>query len=129
MRVALAGVKQAQLGQLVYHYRQHPESLTINTHSPYAVQTINEYLDIAQRYLDVDGIAAESRRYCKLWYTRETVEGAVLALRGMRPSDAVRYSLRGWRHDLRWPIALASVLLPKVVRLPLKLFGRRHGRA
>ena len=129
MRVALAHVKSAPLASTVYHYRQHPGSLTINTHSPYAVQTINEYLDIAERYLNVDGIAAESRRYCKLWYTKETIEGAVLALRGMRPSDVVRYSLRGWRHDLRWPIALASVLLPKLVRLPLKLFRRRHGGA
>jgi len=125
LRAALAGVKSTHLGCLVYHYRQHPGSLTLNRLNVQRMKILSEHLGMAERYLQTDGVSSEARRYCRLWHARAATEGVVLALRKMRYLEAVRYGMRGWRYDLWWPIAFASFVIPKISRLPFRRYDGR----
>jgi glycosyltransferase involved in cell wall biosynthesis len=117
LRAAQAGIKSEPLGCLVYHYRQHPGSLSISGRSLQRLKMAREYLSIAERYLQSDGVSSHVRRVCRLWYGKEAAEGVVLALREKRYLEAVRFGMRGWRHDRWWPIAFASLALPRIARL------------
>lgn len=118
LRVALAGVKSAHLGSLVYHYRQHPGSLTIY---PQAWRKIlSEYLRMTEGYLRVDELPSEARHYCRLWHTRVTADGVLLALREMRYLEAVRYGMRGWRYNGWWPLVFAALAFQRLARLPFR---------
>jgi glycosyltransferase involved in cell wall biosynthesis len=99
LRVALAGAKSGNLGCPVYHYRQHPGSLSISGHSVQRRKILSEHLSIAERYLHTDGVPSRIRRYCRFWHTREAMAGVVLALRETRYLEAVRYGMRVWRYD------------------------------
>ncbi len=126
LRVALAGVKSAHLGSLVYHYRQHPGSLSINPRGVSWRRMVSEYLSIAERYFHHDGVPSDLRRCCRVWHTRTTADGVVLALQEMRYREAVSYGRRGWRYNAWWPITFAAFVLPKIAHLP---FRRHDGRA
>jgi len=99
LRVALAGAKSGNLGCPVYHYRQHPGSLSISGQSVQRRKILSEHLSLAERYLHTDGVPSKIRRYCRFWHTREAMAGVVLALRETRYLEAVRYGMRVWRYD------------------------------
>ena len=99
LRAALAGVKSGNIGRLVYHYRQHPGSLSINGQHAHRRNILSEHLIMTERYLHMDGVSPEARRYCRFWHTREAIVGVVLALRETKYLEAVRYGMRVWRYD------------------------------
>ncbi len=125
LRVAMAEIRSANLGRLVYHYRQHPGSLSISGASEQRLRLVNEHLRLAKDYLEQSGISAEVRGRCHVWHTHESLEGLLLAARQRRYLAALKYALQGWSHDLRWPMALASLVLPKLER---RLFGTENAR-
>jgi len=125
LRVVMADIKSARLGRLVYHYRQHPGSLSISGTSEQRLCLVGEYLRLAEDYLEQSGISAEMRRQCRVWHTQESLEGLLLAVRHRRYLAALKYAGQGWSLDLRWPMALASLVLPKLER---RLFGTQDAR-
>jgi glycosyltransferase involved in cell wall biosynthesis len=120
LRAAQAGIKSEPLGCLVYHYRQHPGSLSISGQSLQRLKMAREYLSIAESYFQTDRVSSDVSRYCRLWHRKEAAEGVVLALREKRYLEAVRFGMRGWRYDRWWPIVFASLAFPRIVRLPFR---------
>lgn len=110
LRLELASVRHTNLGQVVYHYRQHAGSLTVSPNNPRAEAMLAEYMTVAERYLRQRGLPAEARRCLSHWHGGDAARTVKLALRGGRISDAARAVLRGWRYDVFWPVTVWSVL-------------------
>ena len=116
LRVALANIRAAYLTRPVYHYRQHPGSLSISPGNPRQARILDEYLAIAERYGDLPGIPDALRVVLRQWHTRESVERMLLALRAGECGAALRYVRRGWGRDAAWPAALLGRVLRRVRR-------------
>ena len=110
LRVALTEPKAALLSQVVYRYRMHPGSLTINRDEPHAVRVRDEYLTIAEEHLRDPALPASARRSCRFWHARESATGALqAALVGDWPL-ARCCARRGMRVSGAWPATLARHL-------------------
>jgi glycosyltransferase involved in cell wall biosynthesis len=118
MRVAVAGVKSASLEGLVYHYRRHPDSLSINREGSRVGALLKEHMDMSERYLQRVGLPPEAHRHCRLWHTRETFRTALQELFRLRFRDALRYMVLGWHYDAAWSWSLACMAMARVFSLP-----------
>jgi glycosyltransferase involved in cell wall biosynthesis len=125
LRAAQARIKSEPLEGLVYHYRQHPGSLSISGQSLQRLKMASEYLSIAEGHSQTEGVSSEARRYCKLWHGKEAAEGVVLALREKKYLEAMNYGIRGWGYNRWWPMAFTALVIPRAARL---LFRKRDGR-
>lgn len=125
LRAAQARIKSEPLGCLVYHYRQHPGSLSISGQSLQRLKMASEYLSIAEGHSQTEEVSSEARRYCKLWHGKEAAEGVVLALREKKYLEAMTYGIRGWGYNRWWPMVFMALVIPRAARL---LFRRRNGR-
>lgn len=124
LRVALARVPAALLDRVVYRYRMHPGSLTINRDDPHSARMRDEFLSIAEAHLASAGLPAEARRWCELWHERESAHSALRCLLAGQLGEMARYARRGLRVRAAWPVMfarhLAGALLERlgVRRLP-----------
>jgi glycosyltransferase involved in cell wall biosynthesis len=118
MRVAVAGMKGAFLEGLVYHYRRHPGSLSLNREGFEVTARSHEYIDMSERYLRHDGLPPETRHHCKLWHTLETSKAALRELRLMRLGNAWHYIVRAHRYDVAWSWSLTCMAMARVFALP-----------
>jgi len=120
IRLALAGFQCSYLPRVVYHYRQHAGSLTINRQTVPWFKIRNEHLHMAERYLQTDQISPEIKSVFELWHKRESAEGALQALREVKPLKAIKYGFLGWRHNPWWPLAFFSYFFSKVAHLAMR---------
>lgn len=107
LRVALAKVPAALLGRVVYQYRMHPGSLTINRDDPHSAQMRDEFLSIAEAHLASDGLPPEARHWCELWHERESAHSALRCLLAGQFGAMARYARRGLRVRAAWPVMFA----------------------
>ena len=114
IRVALAGVAYAHLARMIYHYRQHRGSLTINRQTVPWFKIRDEHLQLAEHYLQVDRVFPDSKSLFKIWHKREAAEGVLQALREMKPQAVIKYGLRGHRYDAWWLLDFVAYLLHKI---------------
>ena len=110
LRAILAGAKAVYLDRPVYRYRSHFGSLTIGTRGHQRLDMVQEYLVLAEQYLDRAETDKDLRRYCRRWHGREAAFATLVELSRLRVGSAGRYIRRGWRHDLGWPLHLFTVL-------------------
>jgi len=116
IRAAIAGVKHAEIEPLVYHYRRHSGSLSINREGSHLGPLLEEHIGLSERYLQNGSVPMEFRRLCRIWHTRETCRMALQGLRSMGFRDAFRYVVRGFRHDAIWPWRVAPIAISRVLR-------------
>lgn len=110
LRAILAGGHAVYLDRPVYRYRSHFGSLTIGTRGTHRLDMVQEYLALAEQYLNGAETDKDLRRYCRRWHGRETAFAALVELSRLRVGNMGRYIWRGWRHDLGWPLHLFTVL-------------------
>ena len=110
LRAILAGASAVYLDRPVYRYCSHVGSLTIGTRGHQRLDMVQEYLTLAEQYLNGAETDKDLRRYCRRWHGRETAFAALVELSRLRVGSAGRYIRRGWRHDLGWPLHLFTVL-------------------
>lgn len=120
LRVAIARVPGAALDRVLYHYRAHPGSLTMQAGGPHALPRCREYLAMAGRYLDDASCPPEVRRACRRWHAAEAVNGVLEALRRLRPAEALGFARAGWRRAPLFPAALAGSALARLARRPFR---------
>lgn len=125
LRLSVLGVKQDVVDGVVYHYRRHGESLSINRTSREVSGIIAEHLNMAETYLRRADLPAPVRRACRRWHVSETVEGLESAIRDGDLRRAAGYGWRGWRRNPLWPFAAAAAVIRKLVRAVAR---RCHGR-
>ena len=120
LRVALGNIKWASVNRVVYLYRQHSGSLTFNPKSPFVIRRYEEYVDIAERYLEGSVPCNELATKCLLWHTRETMEGALRTIKRRDIGKAMEYASRGCKYKQSWPALFFWYLLLKSVRKILR---------
>ena len=116
LRAILAGAKAVYMDRPVYRYRSHLGSLTIGTRGYHRLDMVQEYLALAEQYLNGAETDRDLRRYCRRWHGREAAFAALVELSRLRVGSAGRYIWRGWRHDLGWPLHLFAVLFTWLAR-------------
>jgi glycosyltransferase involved in cell wall biosynthesis len=120
LRVLVAGARTVTVDRVLYHYRAHPGSLTMQARSPQPLTPIREYLRMAARYLADPGMPAEIRRACRRWHGKAAMDGAIEALRLGRPGAALGLAWEGWRRAPLFPASLAGSILWRIVRWPFR---------
>jgi glycosyltransferase involved in cell wall biosynthesis len=105
IRAVVAGVRSGSIEGTVYHYRQHPGSLTIGSGGPHWVSKNREYLEIARRFSQSDGSSPEVRTCCRRWHGVVAWEMTLHALRGRRTRDAWLSAAEGLVQDPLWFLA------------------------
>jgi glycosyltransferase involved in cell wall biosynthesis len=126
IRAAIAGVKHAEIEPLVYHYRRHSGSLSINREGSHLGSLLEEHIELSERYLQNGSVPMEFRRLCRIWHTRETCRMVLQGCRTMGFRDAFRYAVRGVRHDGIWPWRVAPLLVARILRSPARTLARRQ---
>ncbi len=125
MRAAIAGLRHASIERLVYHYRRHSGSLSINHEEPHLGLLLEEHIAVSGRYLEDDSVPFELRRLCRIWHTRETCRMALQRLKRKNLRDAFRYMVRGFEHDAAWPWRVAPIVISKILLRPARNLARR----
>ena len=85
----------------------HAESLTINRDDPHSQRMRDEFLAIAEDFLERSDLPAEARYWCARWHERESAHCAAQLLFAGRGRAALGYARRGLGRSWRWPILLA----------------------
>jgi glycosyltransferase involved in cell wall biosynthesis len=108
-RVALAAPKTVVLDQVVYRYRQHAGSLTINGETPNEPNMRAEYLDIAEDLLKRE-MPDRARQTLLHWHRRESAKQAIHYAKRIDISNLTRVALRGQRLSPGWIGECAGLL-------------------
>lgn len=124
IRVALAGINYAAISKIVYHYRQHSGSLTINPHNLNAMRFLKEHLEIAERYLKREKIAPSEKKIFIKLHSKEAARCVLHALKNMKILQSIKYGLQGWRFDKSWPVIFTTYSISTSLNLLFKLLSQ-----
>ena len=116
IRMALRDIKVAYVDRLLYHYRKHPGSLTINPLGPNVYRMRQEHISLAQRYIRRADLPNDVRAYLRQWHSREALEMVLFHIRRGETREAMAHVRTGWLWDRSWPLQAASWVLRKAGR-------------
>jgi hypothetical protein len=88
---------------VVYNYRQHSESFTINIDNPYRREIIDEHLRMIELLLRNSSTPKKAAVLLRQARTRDTLNISTYLLRKKQFADAWKYVRIGVRHDWTWP--------------------------
>jgi len=123
LRMAMDDPRAAVLDACLYHYREHPGSLTIVFHNPYKARTVDDCMGIAERYAARADMSPEVRKICRYWHAKESVDGLANGIRNLHVGNIARFALRGWRHTPWWPLWLVWFVAGKIRRHTVRFLG------
>lgn len=103
IRAALNKPKFASLDKLIYHYRQHPESLTIDGVNDAEAEYNFESQAIALKYIESTPQSEPLNRYLKAWHSDICSGQVIAAIRKHKPKSAIAYMKNGLTHHKLWP--------------------------
>jgi len=104
IRLYLCRPVSRRVNRVVYHYRQHPGSLTFNPGMARRLEYGREYISIAAKFLDRSDIPHDMRRALVFWHSREAAVAFRQALRRGRVRPAIDHYRAAWRRDPWWPL-------------------------
>ncbi len=111
LRLSLRDPAQTTLPQVVYEYRWHRGSLTMNAGHERARELAAENLAIAESFLEAGPPGPEALGALREWHRFHTVQLAMISLEEGRPGRLWQAVRRGWRMDPLWPAAFAGEIL------------------
>lgn len=120
LRAVIADVRTVVVTPVLYRYRAHAGSLTMQLRNPDPLPPIREYLRMSARYFADPSVPAEVRAACRRWHGKEAMDGAIESLRALRPIEALGFAWEGWRRAPLFPASLAGSILWRLVRWPFK---------
>lgn len=121
IRLALAGIVYARTDHLVYRYRRHSGSLTLNEDQTFLSEITQEHLEMTGGFLRKDGLPYQARQYLKKMRTRDTLIMAIFRLHKWDLGQAWFYAREGIRYDWTWPLKFVFEVFD---RLKLAFSGR-----
>ncbi len=116
LRAAMVDLPDHVGEQLVYRYRWHAESLTMNSGNESLLAAVTEAILIAEIYSDL-ATTSPADRLTLLSWRRELVATAMMVRALRRPAQALQLTLRAVGNDPRF--------LPVLIRCALLAVGRR----
>ena len=114
-RVAAARITGVALPEVVYHYRRHAGSLTIND-SVLTEHVALEIARMAERYLAPGVLSRPDARFVRQWHTENMLALVEQARSRGDWRGMLAHGARGWRQNARWPFAVGAALYRHVVR-------------
>lgn len=130
IRFALCKKMYRVFNQVIYNYRQHPGSLTMNTSVKVTDPIGEEALSIAERYIQQDWLDPNERRTLQNWHTHISIGQTLISLHESSLTKSIQHAARGLKYDSRWSVQFLKIFPPRMVRLIIKkLKGPRHGTA
>lgn len=122
LRAALAGVKYQPLEQIIYHYRLHGGSITMDPRAEQVVRVWDETLGICENFLEDPSMPDDKYQVLKTWHARLSSEIALLLLRRGRLGETRRMMDRGRCVNSDWINQFLTILGEKFARLPQRIF-------
>lgn len=101
-RAALAKPITRILDQVVYRYRQHADSLTINSAASNEPKMREEYLAITEDWLTRENLPADARDVLLRWHRRESAKQAIHFAKCGDIAALKRTAMRGWTKNPGW---------------------------
>ncbi len=126
LRFALEGLCYERFKGVVYHYRYHQGSLTMNQDWLHVYQVINENLRLINDFFDDTRMPRFARKQLCQLRTRETITAASRSIRSGNWRQAKTYSMLGFGYDRFWPakfvvrivIGIARTIAGRFMELP-----------
>ena len=103
-RAVLARPRAVVVEEVFYRYRWHPESLTFSDNPAQEARWRDEYLALAEGYLDRPELPVEARDGARRWHLRESAQAATRSLLAGKWVQVREYAARGWRRNATWPV-------------------------
>ena len=116
LRALRAGVRGRAVEQMVYRYRMHGQSLTLNRRHGTRQPWRREQLEICRDHLDHGGLPPQARREYLSWHAWEMVMATWRDLGDRRPGEAWRRLGEGARWDRLWPVRGAWLAARRLAR-------------
>ncbi len=101
IRCYLGGLKILPIGTLVYNYRRHPGSLTIN--SNYSVSLLREALQLSKSYLEQKRSDSVIKRNCMEWHDHTSIEMLIYNARSGKISETLKVLRNAIAANPLWP--------------------------
>lgn len=115
-RALLAAPRATEVEQIFYQYRWHPDSLTFSDNPERAARWREEYLALAEGYLDRKDLTPDAVEGARLWHLRESAQAATRAVLDGQWRKAVGYGKRGLCRNRQWPLAFLRHLAGAVLK-------------
>ena len=124
IRLALADIVYARTDHLVYRYRRHSGSLTLNEDQTFLSEIMLEHLKMTDDFLEKAGLPGPARQYLKKMRTRDTVMMAIFRLHKWDPGQAWFYTREGIRYDWIWPLKFTLEVVDRLKNAFLRRISR-----
>ncbi|MBN2396108.1 MAG: glycosyltransferase [Candidatus Atribacteria bacterium] len=118
IRFAISEFSYTCIDRIVYHYRQHPDSLTLFGGGNAETYFVFEDRTIAESFLNPSrsDVPQEAKRYIRRWHSHITTNQTLLSLKRFHIGAAGRYSLRGIKFNVfGWGIVFLSSLFKNIL--------------
>ena len=102
LRAALLAPREAVIDTLIYQYREHDDSMTLDRAGLNASRSRQEHLAIAEEFLARSELNPAALR---AWHTRESSSEAHAAALRLDLRALIATARRGWSVDAGWPLA------------------------
>ena len=107
LRVAMLNPRAALLDETVYRYRWHDDSLTLADDPAGDAKVRDEYLEIAESFLDRADLPRDAHGPLRRWHRRESATSATRTLFAGEWRRSCGYAARGVRQSFSWPLMFA----------------------
>jgi glycosyltransferase involved in cell wall biosynthesis len=108
LRACINQLRSISLPDIVYEYRQHPGSMTLNGRKAARLSALRECLDIAARFSSAEQMPAGVRRSCRRWHAWLSGWGTLTALMLGEMRRSTEVAALGMRRDPFWPLLFST---------------------
>lgn len=111
LRFALSGMHYETVGNTLYQYRKHPDSLTFDLTYQKLQRIFDEHILMCNTFLQESNMPARALELIRKLRTRDTADIAVRSLRTLRLFNLVYYAKRGMEYEPLWFLSFFRRLL------------------
>jgi len=116
LRFALNQAPYKSLNRTIYHYQQHPGSITMHDRYKGEDDFIFETRQLIENYLSSATLPDDKRKYLLHWHSDILSIQVIGALRNNRSLQAFQYANYGWNFNLAFPYLLIRRITYSLLR-------------
>lgn len=126
IRLYLAGFKPAFTDKILYHYRSHLGSLTINQGPEAQERNLMENRRLAQKYMSKIHADVALQKRSLTWHDLTSIELMILFARQRRLWDLVNVMRTAIKHHWTWPFIVVAQSPMRVTNYLKKMHASNH---